>query len=1179
MVISRTPVTLRNTPLAIVALCAALAAFLISDPAAHAALTHPYTGQSIGPKGLGEGSFSSPNGVAVDQTSGDVFVYDANEGGQVYKFDATGEPVDFSSSGTNVITGVGTAGPHETEVAVDSSAGPDAGDIYVANNRVVRVYGADGSLLGELTGGEMCGVAVDPSGAVYVGIYPETVRRYVPVTNPVTNGDETGALGGASSVCNVAADGEGNVYAAAYSGGVTRYDALQFGSNHATGTLVDARGATLTVDPSTNDLYVNEGSTVSGYDSSGVLVSSTGTGQLSASTGVGVKGGGDLYAPAGGRVAIFGATMVIPDVAIEAPSITATTATLKGTVNPDGLAASSCLFEYGREELTSTAPCVPTPGSGNAPVPVSANIENLASDTTYHYRLVARNVNGVSRSEEGSFTTLGPGIFEEAFSEVGTSGVTLAARVQANGQPTTVTVEYGLTSAYGSTSAPVGAGSGTGSVKTAAKLKGLQPATTYHVRMVASNESATAYGKDLTFTTFAPSALGLPDNRGYEKVSSSNADGNVYQDVPLEVSTEGGFTELPFVAAADGNAFAYVADPSESGGVGREGAGAGNEYLATRAPTGGWSAVNITPSSDRFQDVPVYQGFSKNLTAGFLSDKGKTGLAPGAPSGGYSVLYENNFNAGSYLPLVTKTPPNRGPGGFGGWGVLSYSPVFGSLEPTYSGGSADLKHVLYMANDALTPEAVDGGEEENNLYDYHEGALSSVNVLPNGNPEPNATFGGQALPQFREGDPPALTHVISEDGSRIFWTGLSTHDLYLREDGTRTVQVDASVGGGSLFWTASPDGSKVLFTKAGDLYEYDVASAQTTDLTPGGEVQGVVGTSDDLSYVYFVADAALAAGAEHHECVTLGNGTLCNLYALHIGEPVRLIGVLDGADNFSKPESFAERVHGPWQASLADKEAEVTPDGRHMLFGTIRSITGYESEGKEEIFLYDFDSAHLACVSCNPTGERPSHGHYSAYLPVSHVATHLPRWMSEDGNRAFFDTFDALVPTDTNGASDVYEWERDGTGSCTQSGGCIFLLSGGVGTEGSTLADASASGDDVFITTRSRLSPEDQNETIDVYDVRVGAPRPPAAPQCTGTGCQGIPSAPPVFSTPSSATYSGVGNFAALPKAVAKAKKPKARKKPKAKKKPKSKKKRKGKKASLRVGSINKSAESHGRGK
>ena len=65
------------------------------------------------------------------------------------------------------------------------------------------------------------------------------------------------------------------------------------------------------------------------------------------------------------------------------------------------------------------------------------------------------------------------------------------------------------------------------------------------------------------------------------------------------------------------------------------------------------------------------------------------------------------------------------------------------------------------------------------------------------------------------------------------------------------MQVDEAVGGGGIFWTATGDGSKVFFTK-GDLYEYDVNTGATADLTPGVEVQGVIGASEDGEYVYYI---------------------------------------------------------------------------------------------------------------------------------------------------------------------------------------------------------------------------------------------------------------------------------------------------------------------------------------
>jgi len=73
--------------------------------------------------------------------------------------------------------------------------------------------------------------------------------------------------------------------------------------------------------------------------------------------------------------------------------------------------------------------------------------------------------------------------------------------------------------------------------------------------------------------------------------------------------------------------------------------------------------------------------------------------------------------------------------------------------------------------------------------------------------------------------------------------------------------------------------------------------------------------------------------------------------------------------------------------------------------------------------------------------------------------------------------------------------------------------------------DSSASGNDVFMITRAELTQQDQGETYEVYDARVGASEPPSGPVCTGTGCQGLPAGPPLFATPSSVTFNGVGNF------------------------------------------------------
>jgi hypothetical protein len=168
-------------------------------------------------------------------------------------------------------------------------------------------------------------------------------------------------------------------------------------------------------------------------------------------------------------------------------------------------------------------------------------------------------------------------------------------------------------------------------------------------------------------------------------------------------------------------------------------------------------------------------------------------------------------------------------------------------------------------------------------------------------------------------------------------------------------------------------------------------------------------------------------------------------------------------------------------------------------------------------------------------------------LPISGGGRNLanefqPRWLSANGSRVFFDSEQPLAPQDTNGVIDVYEWERPASGSepnnsCNLSSpnyskrddGCVYLLSGGQSPDGSFFADADAEGNNAFFTSRGTLTPEIGDENVAMYDARVGGGIRELSTACVGTGCQGVPPAPPIFATPSSVTYDGVGNFERQP--------------------------------------------------
>jgi hypothetical protein len=457
-----------------------------------------------------------------------------------------------------------------------------------------------------------------------------------------------------------------------------------------------------------------------------------------------------------------------------------------------------------------------------------------------------------------------------------------------------------------------------------------------------------------------------------------------------------------------------------------------------------------------------------------------------------------------------------------------------------------------------------------------------------------------------------VRNAISADGSRVVWevgAGEQRH-LYLR-DMTKgeTVQLDvprAGVGpsnsyNGPQFQDASANGSRVFFTdeqrltsgshaqeNEPDLYVAELHSGSgplsttLTDLTEtaavgeSGAVRGdVLGTSDDGTYVYFVANGELGEHGVKGDCKedgTTGSGS-CNLYVAHYNgsewEPSLLVAVLSNED---------ERDWSPG-GFLGVVTARVSPDGEYVAFMSDRSLTKYDNLDAasgvpdEEVYLYHAGHGGLACASCDPTGARPNGvfdpqfnangrpllvdhvgawgkhwlaGSIPGWTPVSNLhAFYQPRYLSNNG-RLFFDSPDALVPADVSGVENVYEYEPQGLGSCTgasasasevfvrQAGGCVALISSGTSSEESAFLDASEEGGEVFFMTTAQLSSEDVDSAFDVYDAHVctstaPCPSPPVAvPPCTATeSCRGAAMPQPeVFGAPSSSSFSGEGNLA-----------------------------------------------------
>ena len=103
-----------------------------------------------------------------------------------------------------------------------------------------------------------------------------------------------------------------------------------------------------------------------------------------------------------------------------ASGVTSTSATLNGTVNPEG-AATTYQFQYGTSTgYGSVTPASPaSAGSGISAISESADLSGLSASTTYDYRLVATNATGTTDGGNQTFTTPAATSSGNAFTPVG----------------------------------------------------------------------------------------------------------------------------------------------------------------------------------------------------------------------------------------------------------------------------------------------------------------------------------------------------------------------------------------------------------------------------------------------------------------------------------------------------------------------------------------------------------------------------------------------------------------------------------------------------------------------------------------------------------------------------------------------------------------------------------------
>lgn len=925
-----------------------------------------------------------------------------------------------------------------------------------------------------------------------------------------------------------------------------------------------------------------------------------GSGSVVTGIGMAPSGGGAYLAVSGNgnRVESFPSPPPGPVVAFGDPVATAVgsvRATLRARINPEGAPTTYRIqyvdqksfddeggFASPKVRETASIPVGSTDfsihdvqvtiGCANPITEAGEEGKCLTPETQYRFRVIAEHANGdqgIGPVEGESFTTSGTIEFGETWStDVGTGSTRLHGEVDPSGIPAIGWFEYveesvceedeengGPEDCFDRAmlipdimkgASPLDFGAGEEMKEASVFVNKLKPGATYRYRLLAQNplieplESASH-----TFRTFATPVnvadrcanamfrvgTTLPDCRAYEMVSPLDKGGG---DVVAMFSFTNFLAE--YTQSADtGDKLTYSSVRSMGDA---ESAPLTSQYIATRDQgREEWISHGISPPRDLnvlgegLTLDAEYKLFSDDLCTAWLRHDSDPLTADAIT--GYANLYKRDNcdeNADTYEAVTTVKPP------------------LGKTEPRdmdfeLQGVSGDGAHAIYKVKAALTDPAT---SDIFNVYDSLGSVQRLVCVLPGGAAVGSGCSAGSKAGILDNGRLDAVAHAVSEDGSRVFWS--SGSQLYMRENGHSASSgaecanparaCTVAIGTGQ-YWNAAADGSAALYiTPTGELRVFDVATR--TSAPVAGEVEGVLGASEDLSRVYLLSREALEDGAQ--------DGAP-NLY-LHEGPAGA--GDLTFVATLAEGDTVQGKTPSPVQTQPVLHTARTTPSGGHLAFMSLASLTGSDNRDAKhgspaaQVYRYEAASGKLDCASCNPTGGRPV-SYRIGYPPVSEngsiwaageIATaqnqlYKERVISEDGTRIFFESKDALVLADTNGAQDVYQWETVGAGDCTldspsynhKAGGCVALISSGRDSADAEFVDASADGSDVFFATTASLVGQD-TELIDIYDARVGGGFPPPpikAQECEGETCQSPPPPPPDV-TPSSETFRGHGN-------------------------------------------------------
>jgi hypothetical protein len=640
---------------------------------------------------------------------------------------------------------------------------------------------------------------------------------------------------------------------------------------------------------------------------------------------------------------------------------------------------------------------------------------------------------------------------------------TLPGTVNARGAQTTYHFEYGLTTSYGSR-APAVVDAIVGGLRTPRAVSqvvtGLQPGTTYHYRLVATNVAGTTAGSDRTFTTLGSDQVA--PGRAYEQVTSPDKNGLVLN------SAFGGFQ-----AAPGGGAIEYAA--SAAGGEG-ESAVQISRYVARRGETNwiGQQALDPPQSPGRVilssATAAVSDDFEHSLSVSTVK------LTPDATQDAANI-YVRNLRTGAYQLLGTATQP-------GAW-----SGIIGTKrQDWYIAGAPDFSWVVINSRYPLLP-----GAPQQAMYKWTEdGGLSLLSLLP-GNTVPSGDIWTQSSEL-------TANRLVSDDGETVAFSLINGEQGVYRRSGGQTVAISVSQASGGpagiqpgIAVGMSRDGRFVVFLSRAKLTD------DAADLTGGGQSANLYRFDASSGELQFLG----RQGTEN-------DGSIDVAAISDDGSTVYFNRYREGVDSENNLKVFIELV--VWR----DGQVSVVASGAH-LGDAFASPNGtylvYPADGG--IHLYDAEDGQDTCISCSagtsvgggqlPNGER-------------NVSNQRPQTVTDDGH-AFFTTAQALLSVDRNSSNDVYEYFQGRLSLISPGNGKFTATLLGISPDGRDVFFSTSQG---LVAQDTDRQYDVYDARIGGGFAAQNAP--PTPPACAGEACQGALGIQAGLLTPGSAQSSGSGN-------------------------------------------------------